>query len=245
MIAKIKILNWEKHNPKRDQKTYTWLRLQNGIANDKDLFGLSAEQKWAWVVLLCEASKKNCGELEFDIEWLVQSAGVKKVQIEAMLRLLEEKAIISKSLPPAAAQCSEPSTFTTPTYERTNVRTYERTHLIDPADAGPECVILDFEILYRKYPRKLGKQKGIATCKAQIRGPEEFQALSLAIDRYAEHCRKNATEPRYIKHFSTFMHSWRDWLEAEAGTFLRLPEEEPEWVRQAKEEEARNKRDAV
>lgn len=209
MIVRIKILNWEKHNPKRDQKTYSWLRLQNDIATDKDLFGLSAEQKWAWVVILCEASKKNSGEIEFDLDWLAEIARVKKGAIESLLRFLEEKPIISKSLPPATAQCRR----TTPTNERTNV-TNERTNdIADPAGLS----VLDFESLYRKYPRKEGKQKGIAACKAQIKSPEDYAALSLAIDRYSAHLKTHGTETRFVKHFSTFMGSWRDWLEADTG----------------------------
>lgn len=212
MIVKIKILNWEKHNPKRDQKTYTWLRLQNDIATDKDLYGLSPEQKWVWIVILCEASKKNCGEIEFDLDWLAEIARVKKPHIESLLRLIEEKAIITKSLPPAAAECRR----TTPTYERTN-DTNERTniHADSTSRVRREC---DFESIYKKYPRKEGKQKGIAACKAQIRFQEDYDLLSRAVDRYAEHVKKTATEPRYIKHFSTFMGSWRDWLEPDTGT---------------------------
>lgn len=212
MIVRINILNWDKHNPKRDQKTYSWLRLQNDIATDKDLYGLSAEQKWAWVVILCEASKKNCGEIEFDLDWLSEIARVKKASVESLLRFLEEKPIITKSLPRASAECRS----TTPTYERTYERTNE-TILPDSAPAEPRRVF-DFEGLYSRYPRKEGKAKGIAACKAQIRSQEDFAALSLAISRYSEHVKKHATDPRYIKHFSTFMGSWRDWLEPEAGT---------------------------
>ena len=214
VIVRINILNWDKFNPKRDQKTYTWLRLQNDIATDNDLYGLSAEQKWVWVVILCEASKQNRGDIEFDVDWLAEIARVKKGQIESLLRFLEEKPIISKSLPRAAAECRH----TTPTYERTN-DTYERTNIhadSPPRDRRPS--VSDFETLYVKYPRKEGKAKGILACKAQIQSLEDMAALSAAIERYAEHVKRNATEPRYIKHFSTFMSSWRDWLDPEAGT---------------------------
>jgi hypothetical protein len=36
-----------------------------------------------------------------------------------------------------------------------------------------------------------------------------------------EHCKINATEPRYIKHFSSFMTCWKDWADPETGTALK------------------------
>jgi hypothetical protein len=87
----------------------------------------------------------------------------------------------------------------------------------------------DFESLYKKYPRKLGKHRGLVLCKAQIKTDLDYQALSLAIDQYAAHCQKQATEPKYIKHFSTFMGSWRDWLEPDAGHSEDFSGNEIDW----------------
>lgn len=97
----------------------------------------------------------------------------------------------------------------------------------------------DFQAIYDKYPRKEGKAKGFAVCKVQIRSQEELAALSLAVDRYVAKITREATEPKYIKHFSTFMNSWRDWLEPDTGTVARPAEQIPEWKRRAMEEEAK------
>lgn len=115
------IVNWEKYNPKRDQQTYTWLRLDNGLATDPDLFGLDAEQKFVWVVILCQASKKNSGTLSLSLGWLEHATGVKKAKIEALFDFLESKQSIrqhDRARPPVVVD-------TTPTYVRTN-ETYER-----------------------------------------------------------------------------------------------------------------------
>lgn len=141
---KIEILNWEKHNPKRDQKTYTWFRLQNGIASDKDFYGLTAEQKWVWIVILCEASKKNCGVLEFDIEWLVDIARVKKAVIESLFRLLEEKRIISSvscSLQRATPNCRDHDKLLP---LRTNVRTYETNERTNEEGVNSQTPVIPF-----------------------------------------------------------------------------------------------------
>jgi len=212
MALQIEIKNWEKFNPKRDQKTYTWLRLDQGIGTDPDLFGLTAEQKFVWVMILCEASKKNTGRVSLNLEWLADTAKVKITVIEKLLEFLEQKSTIS-ILRPCAAVSDRELPPTTPTDERTN-ETDERTVLPDSASAEPRRV-LDFESLYRKYPRKEGKTKGLQACKAQIKSPEEYRALSFAIDRYSAHVKRQGTELKFVKHFSSFMSCWRDWIEPE------------------------------
>ncbi len=87
----------------------------------------------------------------------------------------------------------------------------ERIHI--PISWGPMI-----EKLYeQKYPRKLGKKKGLEKLKRQIKTQDDFNQLSLAIDRYNEYLRKNKTETQYIKHFDTFVTSWTDWLDHNAG----------------------------
>ncbi len=48
----IEIRSWSKYNPKRDQKTYSWLRLNNDIATGPTFFGLSNEEKFITIALL-------------------------------------------------------------------------------------------------------------------------------------------------------------------------------------------------
>lgn len=78
----------------------------------------------------------------------------------------------------------------------------------------PECVDsrFDFESVYQSYPRKMGKGKGLARCKAQVKTPEDFDALNAAVRNYTEEMRRSQTEQKYIKHFSSFMGEWRDWI---------------------------------
>jgi hypothetical protein len=75
----------------------------------------------------------------------------------------------------------------------------------------------DFIALYQKYPRKVGKTAGIKRCEAQIKTPEDYALLSQAIDSYVEYLKKEGTEPKFVKHFSTFMSEWRDFLDRETG----------------------------
>ena len=120
----VTIRNWDKFNPKRDQNSYTWLRLSNDILTDPDLFGLTAAQKFAWVGILCLASKKNTATVELDTEWLAATTQIKPEQVDTLLFFLEKKRIVSVDEVPATIggrALSRTSTSTTPTNE-----TYER-----------------------------------------------------------------------------------------------------------------------
>ena len=75
-----------------------------------------------------------------------------------------------------------------------------------------EHFVFDFESLYRKYPRKKGKSSGIKKLAKEIKTKEDYNLLAAAIESYANDCIKNKTEEKYIKHFSTFVGCWRDWM---------------------------------
>lgn len=78
--------------------------------------------------------------------------------------------------------------------------------------------LVDFEKIYSDYPRKQGKAKGIKKARAEIKTQDDLAMLAQAIQRYRDHCRNNKIEAQYIKHFSTFMGEWRDWLDPNIGT---------------------------
>lgn len=92
---KIRITNWGKHNPKRDQKTYTWLKLQNDIFKAPDLFILSLEQKAIWIFLLCEASLENKSELDIDDGYIEHYCCVDAELVSNTIDVLSTKGIIS------------------------------------------------------------------------------------------------------------------------------------------------------
>lgn len=132
--VEIEIVNWEKYNPKRDQKTYTWLRLDNGIITDPELFGLSAEQKLLWIALLCEASKKNSGTIRVHLGWLEQNLGLKQAKVMEALTQFQIKPLIVVHTTAHDRARSDDVVTTTPTYVRTN-ETYERTNVATATSA--------------------------------------------------------------------------------------------------------------
>jgi hypothetical protein len=80
----------------------------------------------------------------------------------------------------------------------------------------------DFERLYRLFPRKAGKMKGLEQCQKQIRTQQDYDALEQAIMKYAGICQAEQRDARYIMHFSKFMGRvdcpyWKEFLDEDAG----------------------------
>lgn len=105
-------------------------------------------------------------------------------------------------------------------------------------DKEKESKKFDFEILYKAYPKKVGKSGGLKTCKAQIKNQDDYDNLKHAIERYTAHCSKNITDPKYVKQFDTFMSGWRDWLDKDVGEIAAGVGEDPNssdaWLRKMK-----------
>ena len=75
----------------------------------------------------------------------------------------------------------------------------------------------DLEILYKKYPKKVGKQKGLKKLSREIKTQTDFDNLSLAIDRYISFLIVNKTETQFVKQFDSFATVWKDYLEEDFG----------------------------
>lgn len=80
-----------------------------------------------------------------------------------------------------------------------------------PPKGGVGRVSLDFEPAYAAYPRKEGKHRGIETLRKTIHTQAELDDFVLAVANYTHYCRVNEVEPKYVKHFSTFVNNWRDY----------------------------------
>lgn len=62
-MIKIKVLDWEKFNPRKDIKSSSWFRLENNFFTNPKFFKLSHEQKLVWLFILCQASQKQSHEI--------------------------------------------------------------------------------------------------------------------------------------------------------------------------------------
>lgn len=228
-IITVTIPNWSKFNPRSDRANFTWFRFENDFFHDERIFALNPQQVIVYLFLLCQASKKNKETVQISLEYASAILKLKKQEIENNIQWLHNAGLMTAE----SRHDDGESPGVIPATRR------------DERDERDERTILptssEFESLYRIFPRKEGKQKGLASCKAQIKTREDFELLQGAINRYIKYCAKNSVEPRFVKHFSTFMNSWRDWLDPDTGTFEKPKTEEPEWIRLEREKERRGR----
>lgn len=78
----------------------------------------------------------------------------------------------------------------------------------------------NFDELYAKYPRKIGKTEAYKRLEIIVDSEEVFNEVSRAIDNYSKYCIRSNTKPEYIKHFPTFLSSWSDWLDLSQTTTI-------------------------
>lgn len=73
----------------------------------------------------------------------------------------------------------------------------------------------DFESLYKIYPRHIGKKLGHRRLRSLIKTNEEFEMFRAAVLNYKRLCELEKREPRYIKHWSSFVNCWEDYVTEE------------------------------
>lgn len=91
------------------------------------------------------------------------------------------------------------------------------------------------ELIYKSsYPRKIGKSEGLEILAKSVKTEQDLVDLETAVIRYADNCKRQGTEEKYIMHFSTFASRWRDWLDPDAGKATITP------IRQSKAQQVEN-----
>jgi hypothetical protein len=70
-----------------------------------------------------------------------------------------------------------------------------------------------FDTIYQEYPRKSGKKKAYEKLSKTIKTQDQFDNLLKAVKNYSRQIRENETEEKFIKHFSTFVNCWEDFVD--------------------------------
>ena len=209
----IKVLNWNKYNPRKDFKNPVWFAFNNRMIEDSDLFDLSHGEFKAWVYILSKASQKASEEVLIKSDHADKVCNISKKDLFSSIEKLQQLGILEcKSTDQVRGEyvaSTDEVLYNTIQYttEQNNTQQNSTQHF-------------DFEILYKKYPLKKGKSDGISRLTKTVKSADEFELVSKAIDKYTHHIKKNGTEPKYIKQFSTFVSTWRDWLDDDAGTAI-------------------------
>ncbi len=214
-LINITVPNWIEYNARADRANYSWFRFQNDFFQNQKLFGMSDSQCVLFLILICEVSKKNKPTIQMSLDYIATIRKSTVPKITKDLQELERRGVIMTAIGhQLVADGHQSATKSLATYIQTDITDRHNT-IADPG--GPS---LDFLAVYAAYPRKEGKLRGLALCKAQIKSQDDLDRLKLAVERYVAHIKAQAIEAKFIKHFSSFMFGghWRDWLDLQTGT---------------------------
>ncbi len=79
---------------------------------------------------------------------------------------------------------------------------------------GEVTVKFDFESIWKRYPRKKGKEKAIRSFNKQIKTADKWTLINKCLDNYLKEIEILEREEQYILHGSTwFNESWKDYVE--------------------------------
>ena len=70
----------------------------------------------------------------------------------------------------------------------------------------------EFEFLWNKYPKKLGKKKAVSHFKASVSNEQDLKDIDKALNNYLDEIKYKKIQEDYIKHGSTWFNQWRDYL---------------------------------
>lgn len=202
-FIEIEIRNWEKYNPRRDYKRPWWFALSNTITTD-DIFSEFSDAEFrAWVHILCTASVQNTYRPKLFFKACETKAGIKR---RTLIETIEKLRILQVIQIPAGI-CTESVRDLYCTLQNRTVQntTNNNAH----ADAFAE--------FWNGYPRKVDKKKAEkAYLRLLAHGKDPAQIL-LARENYRDYLKANGTEKQFIRHPTTFLNSFEDYLDSDFG----------------------------
>ena len=202
-IYKITVLKWEKNNAKI-KKGHTHFLLSKRFFDDPKISTLPLSGQVLFLRLLCSCADHASNYIECSHDQCVTFAGGRGVLVSTLLNHMQSLQLLTYEK-------------ITPFINRIEKKRKEK-NIMSHSQEAKCSTEFDFEFLYKKYPLKKGKSSGLKIAKREIKTQQDYDQLSKAIDAYKVDLEKNKTEKKFIKHFSTFMSSWRDWTEPDVGT---------------------------
>lgn len=212
-IIEIEIINWEKYNPRNDRTIHLWFRFENSFFSNPKLWDLNDAQRLLFIFILCEGSKIQKSTVQINLDYI---AALRKKTVSSIVEDLKVLAHFG-GLSPRFGGLSPP--FGTPTVQDSTIQN-NTIQSCASSDAGE----FDLENLYKKYPRKLGKSLGMKKLKSQIKTHDDGVAVDAALAKFIEYHTAKGTETNFLPYFSTWVSSWRDWIDHDVGSVVGLKE---------------------
>lgn len=79
----------------------------------------------------------------------------------------------------------------------------------------------DFDLLWIKYPNRVGRKAALAHFAASVRTDQDFADIQTALDNYL-HC--ETVGKGFVQNGSTWFNNWRDWIVPPKQKGMDLPE---------------------
>lgn len=229
---KVDITDWAKFNPRSDRGNFNWFRMQ------KDLFfnlcikkGLDGKSVLLFVFLLCESCACNGATVSVRYEYVSSITGLSKTEIQACLLALtrlnqialngveQGSSALEAALKRSSSMNGTERNGTDKTNETKNCSTSSSDSASNletkPAPRGVSKS--DLDEIYDQYPRKKGKHRGLDRLRIQIKTTVDLGDLRKALNAFKANLVAEGTEAKFIPYFSSWVGSWRDWLDPDAG----------------------------
>ena len=78
---------------------------------------------------------------------------------------------------------------------------------------GAQGFETEFVSLWKRYPRPLGRKQALKHFSATVKTVESCAAINKALDNYLAYLEAEKTDPKFIKHGSTWFNNWEEWTE--------------------------------
>ena len=91
---RIRVLNWEKHNPGRNGKKMPWFKMSTSFLLDEKMALMCPTSKFVFVGLLCLCSDKGRDELVINLASLGRLLGIKPSLTRKQLGILSDSSLI-------------------------------------------------------------------------------------------------------------------------------------------------------
>jgi hypothetical protein len=205
-MIKIKFLNWDKYNKRKDYKRQWWFAMANDFPIDPKFYNFKNDEKLCFVYLLCEASKQDTnGEVSIIPEHHSRLWNVSIKTLEQVIDLLESVQIANVIRTESVRYITEH-----------NITEHNK-YMCDSDES--HAAKFAFEDIYKIYPKRLGssnKAKGLERLKRIVKTQSDFDDAMKAVKNYSEWCKQtNKERTELVKMFSSFFDpigSWREWI---------------------------------
>ncbi len=228
----IEILNWAKYQGEaRRHKTTSWFALDNKIWMHTLWDDLTDHEFRAFIRLLCHVSctAHRTGIFVSSRHHLKVISGLSTFKIlDRLFFKLEQLQIIK-----VHKNCSEadlkllascPTQHYTTKHSKRDLTDYVERGSVSQKVSNlgyekPKTGEFDFFAVKDTYPSQLGLTEGVGAFRELVKDSQTYDDLKKAIRNYADHCKAENIQPRYIKRFDGFLKNgyWRDWIETENG----------------------------